>query len=180
MYHFDIFFNVGSFSSLARCSHPWCQIINSNKTFPSRKCMKKFINSIKGSFNRSCNQEQNNDFNLMAAFLLVSSFIKRFLTLFYMGFWKYVITWGGIKTIPPYWNPLKWFKLGKKACFGKNWLLLPIIYAFGVELLPFLTPKTTKNRCIFKCIEGPPSSRKRYFLRVLFRVNNGNDSTPNA
>ena len=24
------------------------------------------------------------------------------LTLFYMGFWRYVITWGGIKTIPPY------------------------------------------------------------------------------
>ena len=24
-----------------------------------------------------------------------------FLTLFYMGFWRYVNTWGGIKTIPP-------------------------------------------------------------------------------
>ena len=26
------------------------------------------------------------------------------LTLFYMGFWRYVNTWGGIKTIPPYQN----------------------------------------------------------------------------
>ena len=52
---------------------------------------------------------------------------------------------GGIKTISPNQNPSKWFKLGKKTCFGKNLLLLPIIYAFGVELLPFLTQKKDKK-----------------------------------
>ena len=44
---------------------------------------------------------------------------------------------GGIKTIPPY------------TCFGKNWLLLPIIYAFGVELLPFFTSKWTQKKMHF-------------------------------
>ena len=29
--------------------------------------------------------------------------------------------------------------------FWQNWLLLPIIYAFGVELLPFLTQKKDKK-----------------------------------
>ena len=33
---------------------------------------------------------------------------------------------------------------------------MSIIYAFGVELLPFLTQKGQKNQCIFTCIEGSP------------------------
>ena len=44
--------------------------------------------------------------------------------------------------------------ISKKACFVKNLLLLPIIYAFGVELLPFLTQKRTKK------IEGAGGSNR--------------------
>ena len=61
----------------------------------------------------------NNSFSKSAQkYNLTPDEVSVYLTLFYMGFWKYVI-------------------LGKKACFGKNWLMLPIIYAFGVELLSF-------------------------------------------
>ena len=43
------------------------------------------------------------------------------LTLFYMGFWRYVTTWGGSKrSPPPYQNQSKQLKLGENACFGKN------------------------------------------------------------
>ena len=41
------------------------------------------------------------------------------LTLFYMGFWMYVITWGD-QNDPPYQNQSKQLKLGENACFGKN------------------------------------------------------------
>ena len=51
------------------------------------------------------------------------------LTLFYMGFWRYVITWGD-QNDSPYQTALKRFKLGKKACFGKILLFLSMIYAF--------------------------------------------------
>ena len=37
--------------------------------------------------------------------------------------------------------------------FWQKLLLLPIIYAFGVELLTFLTKKGHKIRCIFTSIE---------------------------
>ena len=72
------------------------------------------------------------------------------ITLFYMGFWKYVIRWGGDQNDPPLSKSIKiWFKVGKKAYFGKNWLLFPNIYAFGVELLPFLAPKRTQKSMHF-------------------------------
>ena len=67
------------------------------------------------------------------------------LTLFYMGFWRYVNTWGGVKLTPPWLQAREWLKLGKKAFFSKKRLLLPIIYAFGFELLPFFTQKRTQK-----------------------------------
>ena len=42
------------------------------------------------------------------------------LTLFYMGFWRYVNTWGGDQNDPPLLKSIKMIQTWKKACFGKN------------------------------------------------------------
>ena len=55
----------------------------------------------------------------------------------------------------PYQNPLKRFKFGKKACLGNIWLLLSMIYAFGILISTIFDPsKGPKWVCIFTHIEG--------------------------
>ena len=77
--------------------------------------------------------------------VISNSYFEFNLTLFHMGFCRYVKTWGGGLFDPrPPWLKLENYSNLVKGIFWQKLLLFPIIYAFGVEWLPFLTKKDTE------------------------------------
>ena len=82
--------------------------------------------------------------------------LSPFLTLFYMGFWRYVNTWVGIKTIPPIKIHQNDSNLEKSHVLAKIDHSCPLFMHLELNYYHFWPKKGHKNRCIFTRIEGSP------------------------
>ena len=85
-----------------------------------------------------------------------SSDLPNALTLFYMGFWRYVNTWGGSKQSPPIEIHQKDSNLVKRHVLAKIDYCYPLFMHLDLNHYHFWPQNGPKNRCIFRHIEGSP------------------------
>ena len=78
------------------------------------------------------------------------------LTLFYMGFWRYVNTWGGSKRSPPIKIYQNDSNLEKKHVLAKIDHSCPLFMHLELNYYHFWPKIGPKNRPIFTSIEGSP------------------------
>ena len=81
---------------------------------------------------------------------------KRRLILFYMGFWRYVNTWGGSKGSPPVKIYQNDSNLGKRHVLAKIDHSCPLFMHLESNYYHFWPKIGPKNKPIFTCIEGSP------------------------
>ena len=99
-------------------------------------------------------------FSIMSLDLRINNHVEflvyQSLTPLYMGFWRYVITWEGIKTIPPIKIHQNDSNLVKRHVLAKIDYCCPLFMHLELNYYHFWPQKGPKYRCIFTRIEGSP------------------------